>query len=229
MAVGDAPSSTKAPPATDHVVLCLLALRDWTAPELATQVRRSLRYCWPRTDRLIYVVPKRLVAHGLASVRREPSPNGGRARRVYAITEAGRQALRAWRDTEPTEPELQSEAMVRLTFADQGTKPQALAAIDSLAAHAEARYREGLEQLRGYLGDGGPFPERLHIIALTATFHADHLRLLLGWAARARAEVESWPDTAGQGMTTEARRMIEETLQRGERDLRRAGSQATRP
>src|SRR5262249_31681407 len=75
--------------------------------------------------------------------------------------------LRAWLGTEPAPPELEFEAMVRLTFADQGTKQQALAAIDSIARHAEQRYREGLSQLRGYLDDGGPFPQRLHLIALT--------------------------------------------------------------
>jgi PadR family transcriptional regulator AphA len=229
MAVPNRPRASRTPPATDHVVLCLLALRDWTAPELATQMRRSLRYCWPRTDRLVYSVPTRLVAQGLATVRREP--NGSRrSRRVYSITAAGRTALRTWRATEPSEPELQFEAMVRLTFADQGSKADALAAIDSISRHAEERYGEGLEQLRGYLTDGGPFPDRLHIIALTATFHAEHLRLLLDWAARARAEVEAWPATAELGMTPNARRMIEATLAQGERDLNQANRsmQATR-
>jgi PadR family transcriptional regulator, regulatory protein AphA len=210
---------TRTPPATNHVVLCLLALRDWTAHELAAQVRRSLRYCWPKTDRLLYFVPKRLVAQGLASVHREQPRDGRRGRSVYAITPAGRQALRTWLATEPAPPELEFEAMVRLTFADQGTKQQALAAIDSIARHAELRYREGLDQLRGYLDDGGPFPERLHIIALTATFHADYLRLLRDWAARARAEIDTWPTTAGLGMTPSARRMLEQTIARGERDL----------
>jgi PadR family transcriptional regulator, regulatory protein AphA len=214
-----APAPTRTPPATNHVVLCLLAPRDWTAHELAVQVRRSLRYCWPKTDRLLYFVPKRLVAQGLASVRREPARDGRRARTSYAITPAGRQALAAWLGTEPAPPELEFEAMVRLTFADQGTKQQALDAIDSIARHAEQRYREGLEQLREYLDDGGPFPERLHIIALTATFHADYLRLLRDWAARARAEVDAWPTTKGLGMTSSARRMLRQTLARGERDL----------
>jgi PadR family transcriptional regulator, regulatory protein AphA len=211
--------TTKSPPTTNHVVLCLLALRDWTAHELAIQVRRSLRYCWPKTDRLLYFVPKRLVAQGLASVHREQPRDGHRGRTVYAITPAGRQALRTWLATEPAPPELEFEAMVRLTFADQGTKQQALAAVDSIARHAEQRYREGLDQLRGYLADGGPFPERLHVIALTATFHADYLRLLRDWAAGARAEIDAWPTTAGLGMTPSARRMLERTIARAERDL----------
>jgi PadR family transcriptional regulator, regulatory protein AphA len=225
---GRTSAPTRTPPATNHVVLCLLALRDWTAHELAVHVRRSLGYCWPRTDRLLYFVPKRLVAQGLASVRREPGPDGRRARTSYAITPAGRQALAAWLGTEPAPPELEFEAMVRLTFADQGTKQQALAAIDSIARHAEHRYREGLDQVRGYLNDDGPFPERLHIIALTATFHADFLHLLRDWTARARAEVDAWPTTKGLGMTESVRRMLQQTLARGERDLGRAGDSEPR-
>src|SRR5215831_7629185 len=191
--------TAKVPPASDYVVLCLLALRDWTAYELAVQVRRSLRYCWPKTDRLVYFVPKRLAARGLASARREDGNGARRARTSYAITPAGRRALRAWLGTEPAPPELEFEAMVRLTFADQGTKQQALAAIDSIARHAEERYREGLSQLRGYLDD--------------------YLRLLRDWAARARAEVDTWPTTAGLGLTPGARRMLRHTIARGEHDL----------
>jgi len=69
------------------------------------------------------------------------------------------------------------------------------------------------------LDDGGPFPERLHLIALTATFHADFLRLLLDWARRARTEVEAWPTTDGLGMTQKSREMIQQTLERGRSDL----------
>lgn len=121
--------------------------------------------------------------------------------------------------SEPAEPELEFEAMVRITFADQGTKEEALATVDAIARQAELRYREGLAQLGGHLTDGGPFPDRLHLIALTATFHADLLRLLLDWAARARAEIEDWPTTAGLGLTSSARQMIEAMLERGRRDL----------
>jgi len=71
-------------------------------------------------------------------------------------------------------------------------------------------------------------PERLHIIALTATFHADYLRLLLDWAARARTEVDSWPTTTGLGMTASDRRMLSQTLARGERDLGQPTTPAAR-
>src|SRR5262249_62050629 len=96
--------TAKVPPASDYVVLCLLALRDWTAYELAVQVRRSLRYCWPKTDRLVYFVPKRLAARGLASARREHDHDGRRPRTTHTITPAGRQAPPARLGSEPAPP-----------------------------------------------------------------------------------------------------------------------------
>jgi hypothetical protein len=42
---------------------------------------------------------------------------------------------------------------------------------------------------------------------------------VLDWAARARAEVETWPRVKGLGLTPSARRTIEEMPAQGERDL----------
>jgi DNA-binding PadR family transcriptional regulator len=78
---------------TAYAILGLLAIRSWTAYELAQQARRSLRFCWPKSESLIYAEPKRLVRLGLATVEHEPA--GRRTRARYAITPAGRQALRA--------------------------------------------------------------------------------------------------------------------------------------
>jgi hypothetical protein len=74
-----APAPTRTPPATNHVVLCLLALRDWTAHELAGQVRRSLRYCWPKTEGLgMTPSARRMLQRTLARGERDLAATEGR-------------------------------------------------------------------------------------------------------------------------------------------------------
>ena len=77
-------------PTTSYAVLGMLAIRPWSAYELNKQLRRSLAYCWPKTQSVLYDEPKRLAALGWARPRREPA--GRRTRTVYEITPAGRQA-----------------------------------------------------------------------------------------------------------------------------------------
>ena len=76
---------------TSYALLGLLAIRPWSTYELARQMQRDLRFCWPRTESNLYAEPKKLIAHGLASASSEP--RGKRRRTVYSITAAGRQAL----------------------------------------------------------------------------------------------------------------------------------------
>jgi PadR family transcriptional regulator, regulatory protein AphA len=172
------------------------------------QLRRSLSYCWPKAESVLYDEPKRLVRLGLATARQEPV--GRRTRTAYAITDQGRRALGAWLATRPGPPRFEFEAMLRLVYADQGTKEELLEAVRAARRWAEGRYEEGCEQVRGYLDDGGPFPDRLHIIALFARFYADLFELVIGWAELAEAEIERWPRTDGLGMTARTRALLEE-------------------
>ena len=52
---------------SSYAVLALLHLRPWTGYELTQQAQRSLRYAWPKSTRLLYSEPKKLVAHGYAT------------------------------------------------------------------------------------------------------------------------------------------------------------------
>jgi hypothetical protein len=72
-----------------------------------------------------------------------------------------------------------------------------------------ARAPQALDQVRGYLQDGGPFPQRLHIIALFAAFHLELYELLVRWSDLAEAEIEGWPGTAGVGGTAPTRALLE--------------------
>jgi PadR family transcriptional regulator, regulatory protein AphA len=195
---------------TACAILGLLAIRPWTAYELAQQARRSLRFCWPKSESLIYAEPKRLVRLGLASVEHEPV--GRRTRARYAITPAGRQALRAWLATPPAPPQLEFEGLLRIMFADQGSREQALAALAPAVTYAHALLEQGAEQCRDYLATGGPFPERRHITALIAAFAADFLLLVERWSRLAGAEVDRWPDVRNAGLTPGARQLFEQVL-----------------
>ncbi len=205
-------SSTPSLPTTSYAILGMLALRPWSAYELTQQTRRSLDYCWPTAESVLYSEPKRLVRLGLATAKRQAA--GRRTRTVYAITEQGRRALAEWLATPPSPPGLEFEAILRLLYADQGSKQDLLDAIRATRAWALARAPEGLAQVRGYLADGGPFPERLHVIALFGRFHLDLFELLVRWADLAEVEIAAWPRTADLGMTDQTRALLEEMRSR---------------
>ncbi len=204
--------STPSLPTTSYAILGMLALRPWSAYELTQQTRRSLDYCWPTAESVLYSEPKRLVRLGLATAKRQAA--GRRTRTVYAITEQGRRVLAEWLATPPSPPGLEVEAMLRLLYADQGSKQDLLDAIRATRAWALARAPEGLAQVRGYLADGGPFPERLHVIALFGRFHLDLFELLVRWADLAEVEIAAWPRTADLGMTDQTRALLEEMRSR---------------
>jgi hypothetical protein len=90
---------------------------------------------------------------------------------------------------------MESEAVLRATFADAGSTAALLAALRSLRAHGEALRQQLGDQAADYLATGGPFPERLHLIALTGRFLSDYAELLEGWATWAEDTVADWPAT----------------------------------
>jgi hypothetical protein len=114
----------------------------------------------------------------------------------------------------------------RITVADQGSKEDLLDAIHATRAWALARVPEGLAQIRGYLTDGGPFPERLHLITLFGQFYIDLFALLIRWADRAETEIAAWPHTTDLGMTDGTRALLEELLTRLEAFADRAATQS---
>jgi DNA-binding PadR family transcriptional regulator len=195
-------------------ILGLLALRPFSAYELTQQIHRGVRYMQPASERHLYAEPKRLAAAGLVHMRREQV--GRRSRTIYEITPAGREALRRQLATPPAPPQLEFEALQRLVFADQGSKEDLLAALDTTSEQVQQLLEDGLQQVRGYQADGGPFPQRLHLILLFARFYTDFLLLVRDWVALARREVASWPTTRDLGLTDGTRQMLQDLLQLGD-------------
>ena len=142
---------------TSHLVLGLLAREGPSTPyELKRHVAATLGHFWSFPHTLLYGEPARLAGLGLLSERRE---DGGRRRRIFTITPAGVEALRAWLSLPSREPtELRDPGLLQLFFADLGP-PGARAAIaaEQLAIHRGrlANYEEDQRADRGPL-EAGP-------------------------------------------------------------------------
>ena len=117
---------------TSYAILGLLAVKPWTTYELAQQMQRALGQFWPRAESKLYEEPKKLVAHGLA--RSSSDMVGKRPRTVYSITPKGRRALEAWVPTPGEGPVLEFEQLVKVFFAEHGTKDDLLATISVCVA-----------------------------------------------------------------------------------------------
>ena len=196
---------------SSYAVLSLLALRPWSGYELTQQATRSLRFAWPKSERLLYAEPKKLVEHGMATS--EQATSGGRNRTVYTITDEGRAALRAWMATEPQPPLLEAEPLLRLLFADHGTIDDAMTALDKLAEDAATTQDQVLTINAGYLQGEHPFPDRVHVSVLFATFQLELFDLIGRWSEFARAEINGWPTTEGLGMTDRTREILETIIE----------------
>ena len=178
--------------ATSYAILGLLAVKPWTTYELAQQMERALGQFWPRAESRIYEEPKKLVAHGLARASSEMV--GKRPRTVYSITAKGRRALAQWVPTPGAGPVLEFEQLIKVFFAEHGTKADLLATL--------AAVREGSVQLLGasarvpqaYLDGNGPFPERLPWLLLVGQFLLDFQLMVERWADWSSEIVATWPD-----------------------------------
>ena len=179
---------------TSYAILGLLAIKPWTTYELAQQMQRALGQFWPRAESKLYEEPKKLVAHGLARASSEMV--GKRPRTVYTITAKGRRAMAAWVPAPPASdgPVLEFEQMVKIFFAEHGTKEDVLATIATVQRWVDDRFIASRDIPRGYLDGRGPFPERLPWLLLSGQFLTEFMLAVERWAEWATEIVETWPD-----------------------------------
>ena len=210
---------------TSYAVLGLLAIKPWSSYELTQQMDRSLGRIWPRAVSKLYEEPKKLVAHGLARARAEQ--NGQRTRTVYAITAEGRQALATWLHQPGDGPVIECEQLLKVFFAENGTKADTLATLRAAQEWAQARCAESLAVGERYAEGDGPFPQRLPQLQLTGRFITDFYLLVLDWARWAAAIVETWPDDPRQ--VAHDPQVIAETVGRARRAAGDGNHTPTRP
>jgi PadR family transcriptional regulator AphA len=152
---------------TSYAVLSLLDLLGEATPyDLKQALEQSIENFWHVPHTTIYSEPTRLAEGGLLS---ECQESGGRRRKLYALTDSGRRALREWAESpESAPPELRDEGMLKI-FA--GADPRAI--FTRRHAWHEAKLTE-LESLLSEMRSGG-----------------DSIADELDWSAAQRASAEA--------------------------------------
>lgn len=177
---------------TSYSVLSHLALRPWSAYELAVQRIRYFRLFWPRAERGLYDELKRLAAAGLAEA--VVGYTGRRQRTVYSITAAGRDALRKWLD-EPINPlAVEFEGLLRIFSAPLGSADQLRENLDRIAEDLRSlsEFNDGV--VREYVEGRAPFQNQAYVRTIVVDFLTDFLAAAEAWVKRTRAEVSTWDD-----------------------------------
>jgi DNA-binding PadR family transcriptional regulator len=179
---------------SSYAILGLLAIRPWTTYELTQHMdpSRSVGRLWPRSRSKLYEEPKKLVGHGFAHASTDAV--GRRSRTLYTITPAGRRALGEWLATPSEPPALESAHLLKLFYAEHGSKQAVLDTLADLGAWAEQDMARHAAVCRSYLAGLGPFPERAAVIILGGRFLADFADMVGRWAEWATDVVRAWPE-----------------------------------
>ena len=185
-------SSPPAMTTTSYAILGLLAVKPWTTTDLVQQVDRTMRRIWPRAQSKLYEEPKKLVAHGFA--RATDDPVGRRRRTRYTITAKGRRALAAWLREPGDGPVLEFEQLLKIGFADGGSKADIVTNLEATRAWVLEQNEESLAVGRAYLEGRGAFPERAALNQLAGRFIVDFYVMVAEWIDWASELVDDWPD-----------------------------------
>lgn len=171
---------------TSYVVLGMIALRGPSTPyDLKRAVGHSVGYFWHFPHAQLYSEPDRLAELGLLELSVE---EGGRRRKTYSLTEAGRTALRDWLAS-PTNEHFQMRdiAELKLFFNEVGEPSD----VHNLANEQIKQHEERIATYEGMVARFGDSPAaRPRMITLELGLEMEHAALRF-WTALANDDLDS--------------------------------------
>ncbi|HEX2292642.1 MAG TPA: PadR family transcriptional regulator [Gaiellaceae bacterium] len=178
---------------TEAALLGLLRKRPMSGYDLRKDVERSVGYLWAPAKTQIYATLPKLVDAGLATqerVRQETRPD----KRIYVLTDAGRDALREWIEEAPLDAGQGRNLLLLKLYLGEDADPEALRRqVAERREEADCLLAE-LEELEDAGAGGSPFEALtrrwglLYADALRRwTEEADHVLTSRTRAARRRS------------------------------------------
>jgi DNA-binding PadR family transcriptional regulator len=153
------------------------------------------------------------VRSGLA-VMHEESAGPRRTRKVYEITDAGRDALRDWLATPPPSPRWEHEVLLRILLADRAGLRELRATLDAYRQLVQAQYDAGAALIDEHLQGTAPYLERSNLNVLWWLYRAEQFRITLSWLDRVEDEISTWRSTRARLFDDRTRALAEAMVNR---------------
>lgn len=160
-----------------YAALGLLAQHPGSGYDLLRRFELSMGNVWSATQSQLYTELNKLAGDGLIEV----TSVGARGRKEYAITEAGRAALRAW-VSEPDPEPIRNRRLLRVFMLGEVPPAQARAFFEQTVAASERT----LAELQGLRED----------VAWSDTASDRYGRIALEWGVRAASMERDWAQWA---------------------------------
>lgn len=180
--------TTRANP-TEFAILGLLAEQPRSGYDIKKEVEERLSHFWSESYGHIYPMLRRLQQRGLIAVSAVEQTPGRPARNRYAITDSGREELRAWFATPPSPTRPRNEMLLRLfmgRYAPPGVLQRDVHAYRERASGALLRLRE-VERELARLDSTEP---DLVYWKLVVSFGTQLFETLESWSDMAEKELE---------------------------------------
>ena len=127
---------------TPLVILGLLCTEPMSGYELKGAIERTVGHFWSESYGQIYPALKRLEEQGL--VTSQDASQGGRKRKVYTITDGGRERLAGWLAEPPQASPMRNELLLKVFFGQSA--PDGALQAHLAGTIAAARRSEGMMQ-----------------------------------------------------------------------------------
>lgn len=114
---------------TKYIILGMLTIQPSSGYEINKMIKNSTSYFWAESEGQIYPALAKCLAEGLVTCVEELSNDSARLKKIYSITEPGREQLAAWLKKEAQKPLIRSEFLLKIFFAGNIDNKYAIAHI----------------------------------------------------------------------------------------------------
>jgi DNA-binding PadR family transcriptional regulator len=170
-----------------EVLLGLLAIEPMSGYDLGLTIRKTVGHFWNESYGQIYPNLKKMAKDGLVSCKAERQ-KGKPDRRIYSITEKGRERLSKWLEV-PPQPEIPRNEMLLKLFFGKQVSPQVLIGYVEQMTKERRALLEVLERAeREEIDKNQQYPEAAYW-RMAAHFGQMEMRAHLRWAKETLGEL----------------------------------------
>jgi PadR family transcriptional regulator AphA len=171
-----------------EVLLGLLTIEPMSGYDLGLTIRSSIGFFWNESYGQIYPNLKKLAAQGLVSSRAEQQ-EGKPDRRIYSITNKGRERLAKWLAVEP-QPEIpRNELLLKLFFGTQVSPEVMIVFVQRMELRERAVLKQ-IKQVEREIASSKQYPDTPYW-RMTARFGQLELEAHLRWTQETQAELRN--------------------------------------